>query len=196
MQSPCCLYVCVSPLLTSEFLNQFLMKFGMYIMAHDPILAAYFINPSHQSVCLYVYPLPLLSNGSVKTLLLQRIHTQLENNGPCRIKKIRRLVLPVTSYLFINSQHVSAQICHHHDFLEEVHKLWWMTYKAILQKGNKNKRGIINEKSDHNRANFKPSNNHISYGSSLCNISVLFLKNIGLKYNLYLVSHRNRPNVN
>jgi hypothetical protein len=26
-------------------------------MAHEPISTAYFINPSHQSVCLYVYPL-------------------------------------------------------------------------------------------------------------------------------------------
>jgi hypothetical protein len=29
----------------------------MYIMAPEPISTAYFINPSHQSVCLYVYPL-------------------------------------------------------------------------------------------------------------------------------------------
>jgi hypothetical protein len=27
------------------------------IMASEPILTVYFINPSHQSVCLYVYPL-------------------------------------------------------------------------------------------------------------------------------------------
>jgi hypothetical protein len=27
----------------------------MYIMAPEPISTAYFINPSHQSVCLYVY---------------------------------------------------------------------------------------------------------------------------------------------
>jgi hypothetical protein len=33
------------------------MKLGMYIMAPEPISTAYFINPSHQSVCLYVYPL-------------------------------------------------------------------------------------------------------------------------------------------
>jgi hypothetical protein len=32
------------------------MKLGMYIMAPEPIPTAYFINPSHQSVCLYVYP--------------------------------------------------------------------------------------------------------------------------------------------
>jgi hypothetical protein len=32
------------------------MKLGMYIMAPEPISTAYFINPSRQSVCLYVYP--------------------------------------------------------------------------------------------------------------------------------------------
>jgi hypothetical protein len=32
------------------------MKLGMYIKAPEPISTAYFINPSHQSVPLYVYP--------------------------------------------------------------------------------------------------------------------------------------------
>jgi hypothetical protein len=32
------------------------MKLGMYITAPEPILTTYFINPSHQSVCLYVHP--------------------------------------------------------------------------------------------------------------------------------------------
>jgi hypothetical protein len=32
------------------------MKIGMYITTPGPISTAYFINPSHQSVCLYVYP--------------------------------------------------------------------------------------------------------------------------------------------
>jgi hypothetical protein len=32
------------------------MKFRMYIMASEPMTTSYFINPSHQSVCLYVYP--------------------------------------------------------------------------------------------------------------------------------------------
>jgi hypothetical protein len=30
------------------------MKLGMYIMAPEPISTAYVINPSHQSVCIYV----------------------------------------------------------------------------------------------------------------------------------------------
>jgi hypothetical protein len=32
------------------------MELTMYIMATEPISAAYFINLSHQSVYLYVYP--------------------------------------------------------------------------------------------------------------------------------------------
>jgi hypothetical protein len=31
-------------------------KVRMYIRTPEPISTAYFINPSHQSVCLYVYP--------------------------------------------------------------------------------------------------------------------------------------------
>jgi hypothetical protein len=37
------------------------MKFGVYIVAPEPITTAYFINPSHQSVCLYVYPLNVVA---------------------------------------------------------------------------------------------------------------------------------------
>jgi hypothetical protein len=32
------------------------MKLDMYIVAPEPISMVYFINPSHQPVCLYVYP--------------------------------------------------------------------------------------------------------------------------------------------
>jgi hypothetical protein len=32
------------------------MKLGMYILAFKPISMAYFINPSHKPVCLYMYP--------------------------------------------------------------------------------------------------------------------------------------------
>jgi hypothetical protein len=31
------------------------MELGTYIMASEPISTAYFINPSHQCLCLYVY---------------------------------------------------------------------------------------------------------------------------------------------
>jgi hypothetical protein len=52
------------------------MKLGTYIMVREPISTANFLNPADQSECLYVYPLPLLSNGSVKTMPRQRIHTK------------------------------------------------------------------------------------------------------------------------
>lgn len=32
------------------------MKFDAYVMATEHISKAYFINPSHRSVCPYVYP--------------------------------------------------------------------------------------------------------------------------------------------
>jgi hypothetical protein len=48
-------------------------KFGTYVMAPESISTVYFINPSHQSVCLYVYSMSLLGNGSVKASLRQRI---------------------------------------------------------------------------------------------------------------------------
>jgi hypothetical protein len=31
------------------------MKLGMHTMALEPVSTAYFINPSHQFVCLYMY---------------------------------------------------------------------------------------------------------------------------------------------
>jgi hypothetical protein len=39
-----------------RMLEPIFMKLGMYITAPEPISTAYFINPSHHSVCLYVYP--------------------------------------------------------------------------------------------------------------------------------------------
>jgi hypothetical protein len=72
--------------------EQILMKLGMHIMASEPIWTAYFINPFHQSVCLYVYPShcckatawlsvslhSVLGNGSLKTFSRQRIHAAIE----------------------------------------------------------------------------------------------------------------------
>jgi hypothetical protein len=42
------------------------MELGMHVIASEPISTVYFIDPSHQPVCLYVIPLSLLGNGSVK----------------------------------------------------------------------------------------------------------------------------------
>jgi hypothetical protein len=44
------------------------MKLGMYIVAPELISAAYFINPSHQSVCLYVYPSTFARQGLSKNV--------------------------------------------------------------------------------------------------------------------------------
>jgi hypothetical protein len=77
MRSPCCLWCRGVSFWIAE---PVFMKLVMYIVTPESISVAYFINPSHQSVCLYVYPLSLLGNGSVKTLPLQQIHTQQLKN--------------------------------------------------------------------------------------------------------------------
>jgi hypothetical protein len=72
------------------------MKLGMYIMATEPISEAYFINPSHRSVCLYVYP---SYRCSVKMFPLQR--RIVGDVVFCWIRVVskegRRLVFPRTS---------------------------------------------------------------------------------------------------
>jgi hypothetical protein len=78
MRSPCCLCVCVSSPINCWMPETIFVKLGMYIMAPEPIWTAFFINPSHQSVCLYVYPLSLLGDGSVRTLPRQRTQAAIE----------------------------------------------------------------------------------------------------------------------
>jgi hypothetical protein len=53
MRTPCCL--CWNP--PYRHLNAWTNIHEMYIMAPELMSTAGFINPSHQSVCLYVYPL-------------------------------------------------------------------------------------------------------------------------------------------
>jgi hypothetical protein len=67
------LSLCITPI---NFLmtEPVIMKLSMYIMAPEPISAAHYKNLSHQSSG-YLYA-SLLGDGSVKTLLRQRIHTQ------------------------------------------------------------------------------------------------------------------------
>jgi hypothetical protein len=60
------LCVCVSPLIKFGKPQPIFMKLGMYVMAPEPIPMAYFINPSHQSVCLYAYPPIIAGQGLVK----------------------------------------------------------------------------------------------------------------------------------
>jgi hypothetical protein len=71
------------------------MKLGTYIMAPEPISTAYFINSSHQFVCLYVYTqLQLLGNGS-----LQNKESRLEidlTDSEC--EKVNRIYLLYSLY--------------------------------------------------------------------------------------------------
>jgi hypothetical protein len=75
MRSPCCLcvfWMCISPY---QLLNPWtsLYETCMYIMAPEPMSTAYFINPFHQSVYLYVYfRVSLLGTDSANTFPRQR----------------------------------------------------------------------------------------------------------------------------
>jgi hypothetical protein len=57
MRSPCCLCVYIFPLTNFWMSEPVFMKLGMCITTPELISTAYFINPFHQSVWLYVYPL-------------------------------------------------------------------------------------------------------------------------------------------
>jgi hypothetical protein len=48
------MYLCIPPI-NFWMPEPIFMKLGVYIMASEPTSTAYFINPSHHSVCLYVY---------------------------------------------------------------------------------------------------------------------------------------------
>jgi hypothetical protein len=48
--------VCEFPLINFRMPERIFVKLGIYIMAPEPILMAYFLSPAYQSVCLYVYP--------------------------------------------------------------------------------------------------------------------------------------------
>jgi hypothetical protein len=62
MRSPCSLCVCVylPPPVNFKMAEPIFMILGMYTTAPESISTAYFVSPSHQSVCLYVYPLIIL----------------------------------------------------------------------------------------------------------------------------------------
>jgi hypothetical protein len=69
MRSPWCLCVCEPPPplpINFGMAERVFNKLGMYIKAHEPISAAYFINSSHKSVCISL--LSLLGNGSVNCI--------------------------------------------------------------------------------------------------------------------------------
>jgi hypothetical protein len=56
MRLPSFLFVCESPPAINFSMHEPVSMKLAYIMAPEPISTAYFINPSHQFVCLYVYP--------------------------------------------------------------------------------------------------------------------------------------------
>jgi hypothetical protein len=54
MRSPC--YLCIPRPINFFMPEPVFMTLGVYIIGSVPIKATYFINPSRQSVYLYVYP--------------------------------------------------------------------------------------------------------------------------------------------
>jgi hypothetical protein len=66
-RSPC-LCDCMSPLITFWTSEPVFIKFGMYIMTAETISTAYFIYPSHQSMCLYLCILIVARQRLVKTV--------------------------------------------------------------------------------------------------------------------------------
>jgi hypothetical protein len=81
------------------------MELGMYVIAPEPISTVYFINLSHQSLCLYVYSLTVVRQRFGKNFIAAT-NTETTNKGivgrvvfhAARIvsKKSRLLVLPRT----------------------------------------------------------------------------------------------------
>jgi starvation-inducible outer membrane lipoprotein len=51
------------------------IKLGICIMAPEPISKEYFINPSHQSVSLYVYP-PVVARQRLGKIVTATTNTQ------------------------------------------------------------------------------------------------------------------------
>jgi hypothetical protein len=74
MRSPCCL--CVFPSINFWMPEPIFMKIGMYIVTPDIISTEYFINPSHQSVSICVYPPSVARQRLGKNVTWQRIQTQ------------------------------------------------------------------------------------------------------------------------
>jgi hypothetical protein len=77
------------------------MKLGICIMIPEPISAAYFINPSHQSVSIYVTLLSLLGNGSVKCIHPFDIRQRLGKDVPAA-KNTRKNRITVRSVRFLD----------------------------------------------------------------------------------------------
>jgi hypothetical protein len=71
-----CLYI---PAINFWMAELIFMKFGMYTMPPEPTSTAYFINPSHHSVYVYVYP-PIVARqrlGKHVTVVMYTKKTEL-----------------------------------------------------------------------------------------------------------------------
>jgi hypothetical protein len=93
--------VCVFPLINFWMPEPIFMELGMHVMAREPISTAYFMNPSHQSVCLYVYPL---------IVARQRLGKNVTRATNTHALLSMRLVLPGTSCLAYFPEVVSCDI--------------------------------------------------------------------------------------
>jgi hypothetical protein len=58
------------------------MKLGMYITAPEPISMTSFVNPSHQSLCLYAYP-----------SIVARKHCYHSNKYTCNTEEFGNIIL-------------------------------------------------------------------------------------------------------
>jgi hypothetical protein len=107
MWSPCCLGI---PPINFWMAEPVFMQLGMYIMAPEPISTAYFINPCHQSVCLYVYLFIVARQRLGKNVSAATNTRRYNRRIVGRVvfcadrvlsKESRRLVLPRTYCYFI-----------------------------------------------------------------------------------------------
>jgi hypothetical protein len=75
------------------------MRLDIHIVATEPLRTVYFINPSHQSVCLYVYPSSVCktttsSNISLfRCYVLARKHVPAATNTRNNNRIVRRFIL-------------------------------------------------------------------------------------------------------
>jgi hypothetical protein len=84
-------------------LEPIFMKLGMYIMTTQPISEAYFIYPSHQSVCLYEYT-PLVA--SQRLVKINRAATNAQEN----IKELLDELFSTMFALYQGKQAISSSL--------------------------------------------------------------------------------------
>jgi hypothetical protein len=93
------------------------MKLGMYVVAPEPISTVYFINTSHQSVCLRVYTLivatqRICKNVTAATNTYAVVEESLDASFSMRStsyqKESRRLVLPRPFCFYLSSSFVTS----------------------------------------------------------------------------------------